>query len=414
MQAEAGRRPLLSVVVPTRNRTECVTSAIQSILEIQHPGLELVVQDNSDGRDLAAWIQANVRDARLRYSYTERPLSFIHNFDAAAHCATGEYLVFIGDDDGVNPEIMEAASWAQSKDLDALVVRPSAGYLWRGTGMASTLFTAVTGGVLTIGKFSGCVNDVDVENEMRRLVRNGGLYYLDTNLPKLYHGLVHRRCLAAVHERTGSYFGGLSPDTYASLAIACVARKVSAIDYPLTIPGASKASGAIIEGSIKKHSKELRDAPHFRHRGEYQWCEFVPRVYTVETLWVDSSVAALRAMGREDLVRSLNLPKLAAYCIRSNRGVVRPVVRDLALGLRRMGKSLLLGALQFLWNLALLGIGAGATYVRRALTRIRIILGAEVFRKIGGLDGMVEASNALTRYLRENGYRFADCILKSE
>ena len=58
------------------------------------------------------------------------------------------------------------------------------------------------------------------------------------NLPKLYHGLVRRRCLQAIHEKTGAYIGGLSPDIFASLSIACVAQRVMVTDYPLTIPGA--------------------------------------------------------------------------------------------------------------------------------------------------------------------------------
>ena len=241
---------------------------------------------------------------------------------------------------------------------------------------------------------------------MRSLVLNGGVYYLKFKLPKLYHGLVHRRCLKAVYEKTGSYVGGLSPDIFASLAIACIANRVVVTDYPLTIAGACAVSGSVVEGSIKRHSKKLEDAPHFRDRGEYRWCELVPRVYTPETLWVDSGVAALRAMGRADLVLLLNLPKLAAYCVAANRGVLRPVLRDLFMGLRITRKNPAIGAVAFGWSLL---TGPGTKFAGRAWRRVLMIFARRTEDRINGLVNMVEASHALTRYLKENGRSFADC-----
>lgn len=399
-------RPLLSIVIPTRNRIPYAMSAIQSILEIPDSTLELVIQDNSDCRGLEAWLQSNVCDPRLRYNYTDHPLSFVHNFNAAASLATGEYICFIGDDDGVNPEILEAASWARLENLDALVVKQSPGYIWCDKGIPSTLI----GGSLTITDFSGSIVDADMEEEIKILVRNGGLYYLDTNLPKLYHGLVHRRCLEAVHDKTGAYFGGLSPDTFSVLAVACVAKNVVVINYPLTISGVCRSSGSVVEGAIKKHSKKLEDAPHFRFRGEYHWCELVPRTYTVETLWVDSSIAALQAMGRDDLVRQLNLPKLAAFCIWANSGVVWPVMRDLFIGMRIMRKNQGIGTIQFAWSILLLMTGSGVKFVQRIWNRFLRCIGMRVVQRIGGIENMVEATHALTRYLKENGYRLSKCL----
>ena len=59
-------------------------------------------------------------------------------------------MCMIGDDDGVTPEIMEAACWARSEGLDSLAVRIKVNYLWPATGVPSTLFTKVTGGHLAV------------------------------------------------------------------------------------------------------------------------------------------------------------------------------------------------------------------------------------------------------------------------
>ena len=411
MEPQTETTPLLSIVIPTRNRMPYAISAIESILRNPHPGIELVIQDNSDSRGIETYVLANIEDSRLRYRYAPVPLSFVHNFNAAVELATGEYVSIIGDDDGVNPEIMEAAAWAKSHDLDCLAVNNTVNYLWEGTGAPSTVFTKVVGGALSVWDFEGTIDHADVRKELEKLMHNGGLYYLNFKLPKLYHGLVHRRCLAAVREKAGAYFGGLSPDIFASLAIACVARRVAVTDYPLTIPGACSTSGSVVEGAIKRHSRNLDDAPHFRFRGEYHWSELVPSIYCRETIWVDSGVAALRAMGRDDLVEQLNLPKLAAYCLAANRGVTRPVLRTLFTGLRITGRNRLAGAIHFAWSLM---SGPGVEFARRVWNRLLMIAGTRGVHRINGLANMVDVSNALGRHLAENRWKFEECARRSE
>jgi len=403
MERQREDSPLLSIVIATRNRIPYAISAIQSILEIQDTRLELVVQDNSDSRGLEAFVKDNLRDGRLRYQYTQSPLSFVGNFNAAVEMATGEYVCVIGDDDGVNPEILDAAAWAKSNSVDCLAIKTMVGYLWQGTGVSSTLFTKIVGGTLSIWDFRGFIMEANAEDEMQKFVRNGAASYLDLDLPKLYHGLVHRRCLQAIHRKTGAFFGGLSPDIFASLAIACVAGRVVTTDYPLTIPGACAVSGSVLEGSLKRHSRKLEDAPHLRHRGYYQWCELVPRVYTVETLWADSGINALLAMGRNDLVRQLNRPKLAAYCILANSGVTRAVLRDLFKGMLAEHENQALGLVRLIWCLI---TGPGLKFASRVWNRLLLITGKRSVRNIDGLESMTDVTHALVGYLNQGGLRF--------
>ena len=73
MECQAQTAPLLSIVIATRNRLPYAVSAIQSILEISDPRLELVVQDNSDVPVLEACGRDSIRDHRFRYRYTPTP-----------------------------------------------------------------------------------------------------------------------------------------------------------------------------------------------------------------------------------------------------------------------------------------------------------------------------------------------------
>jgi glycosyltransferase involved in cell wall biosynthesis len=395
--------PLLSIVIATKNRVPYAISAIDSILAIDSMALELVIQDNSDTLDLKDHVERRAFDPRLKYRYTPPPLSSIGNFNLALELATGEYVCLIGDDDGVNPEVLEAAAWAKSQSIDSLGGNCKVHYLWSGTGAPSTLFTKVSGEVLTISEFSGKIVMVDVEQQLQRLVRNGGVYYLDFHLPKLYHGLVRRACLEEIRARTGEFLGGLSPDIFASLSVACIAKRVAVTDYPLTIPGACAASTSVTEGAIRTHSKRLEDAPHFRSRDNYRWSEIVPRVYSVETIWADSGIAALTAMGRTDLVDKLNLPRLAAFCIYQNKGVAGMVLQGLMKWARARGQSVAITSVALLWNFL---AGPGCSFVKRGWNRLMLVCGRRAIDRISGVRNMVETTRTLTQYLNERGASF--------
>ena len=399
-------QPLLSIIIATRNRVPTAISAIQSILDIPDARLQLVIHDNSDSHDLKNYVKENVNDSRFRYRYTDEPLSMSGNFNMAMELASGEYICSIGDDDGVNPEILEATAWAKSQDLDSLSIRQTAHYLWPGTGMKSTLFTKVVGGSLQVMPFQGEIIQINLEKELKSLMRNGGLYYLRFNLPKVYHGIARRKCMDLIKEKTGEYFSGTSPDIFSSLALACVAKKAAIIEYPLTIPGHCR----IAENThhIKNaHLRPMECAPHFNNLGDYKWCDLVPFVFVGESVWLDSGILALRNMGREDLVKELNLPKLAAHFVGGYRGLNKTVMKTLFYGLEKTGVSKLKGFFLFLWGLY---TGPGVTLCRRAWSRIMLITGQEVCHQFSEVNDMRECTSILTKYLHENGHSFSACV----
>ena len=412
MTSSMQNSPLLSIVIPTRNNQKYAISAIISILSISAPDLELVVQDNSDSRDLEDHIRNNINDTRLRYNYTSTPLSFIDNCDAAVELASGKYLCLIGDDDGVNPEIIEATRWADMNDIDALKPTVRVSYLWPESGVSSILFTNVsTSGVFTIGPFSGKVIRPDPEVEMRKVVQGGGFKYLETEIPRLYHGIVKRECLNKVHGKIGAFFGGLSPDIFAALAIANFAKNVVSIDYPLTIAGVCKSSGSA-QSARGEHVGNLEDAPQFKYRGSYKWADIVPRFYSVETIWADSTVAALKALGRDDILPDFNLPLLAAHCVARHPKYKRIILRDMYNSFRTMNKNQLVGTFQFCYSLLLCRPGRELLIklIPKRIKRILLVLLRSKVTMINDVKDIVEATNTLTDYLRKNKKRFSDFV----
>ena len=295
-------KPLLSIIIPTRNRMIYAISAIQSILKIEDKRIELIVQDNSTNNELEIYIEENINDNRLIYHYDSREMSTVHNFNKSMDFVHGEYICFIGDDDGVNAEIIDATAWAKHNQLDALIGSGRIGYQWPNDRYS---------GKLIIYPYSGKTRRVNMEEELDRFLQSGGVYYLKYDLPKVYHGILKRECFDKVKDKLGYYFGGLSVDIFSSVALSLVAQNVVAIDYPLTIAGSSAASEQTHRTEESKRL-DLKDAPHFRARGAYTWSEKVPAVYSGPTIWAESGIKALEEFGRFDLIERIDEFSLAA------------------------------------------------------------------------------------------------------
>ncbi|MBP1928363.1 glycosyltransferase involved in cell wall biosynthesis [Methanolinea mesophila] len=315
-------------------------------MNIQDPDLELVVQDNSTTGELGEYLRNTTDDERLVYHYNPRPVSMIDNFECAVRSSSGRYLCCIGDDDGLNPGILEVARQADEEGWDAVIPAINVVYYWPGSLGRGSTKKDPDDGVLHINPYSADISFADSESELRRLVRDGGLNYFLAGIPRLYHGIVSRTVLHAIYETTGSHFGGLSPDVYIAVASAGYAKKVVTVNYPLTILGACEAS-ATAQSERGEHSGPLENAPHFQHREHYQWSTRVPCFYCVETIWADSMVAALTALGRHDLLREFNTTNLAAHCILYYPKYFPVIIRDMVRYFRETPTDLATGMVRF-------------------------------------------------------------------
>ncbi|PYI52940.1 glycosyltransferase [Paenibacillus flagellatus] len=403
------KQPLLSIIIPTRNRIPYAISAINTILSIKSDTLELVVQDNSDFCELKDYVRENIFDDRLVYNYESIPLSFVDNFNQAILLATGEYLCLIGDDDGINPEILDAVLWAKNNDISAIKPGLQAQYLWPGANISS-IATKVRGSTLTLAHFSGKIQEHDANEELLKLLREGGQKYYKNNLPKLYHGIVKRECMERIRELTGKYVGGLTPDIYIVVALATIVDKVIAIDYPLTIPGACVGSGSI-DSVTGKHTGKLEEAPHFRGHDHYTWAEEVPRFYSVETIWADSVVAALNDLKRPDILRYFYIEKLAAFCLTKYPAFYSEILNGMYRALRLKGLNPMLGTLNLIR--AVLS-GPVADFFSRVINKVRLKLFGKSSVRFEEVNDIVEATDTLIDHLKVNGLSFRKIVAYNE
>lgn len=387
-------KPLFSIIIATKNRQKYLLKAVESILEVSDNSFELVIQDNSDKDTLRQDLAKYKDDKRLVYRYTNEAFSFIDNFNASIELSSGEYLCLIGDDDGINPELFEIVKWMKANNIDALTGNLAANYRWANTGAPDTLFTKMTDSTLTVTHFKGDIFNVDIEDSLKKLMQNGATNYLEFYMPKLYHGVVRRSYFEKVREITGEYINGLSPDIYSSVSLACLIKNLVYVDYPITIPGVCAESGSIKEGQKKDHSKKLADAPHFKNRPNYIWSKEVPEIFCVQTIWADSCIAAVRDMGREDLMKYFDKYMLYANMIDADKSLKALLYEEDVK--TDDDKALLKKAYRN---------GPLSKFIKnRAIGRMKKIFKLERFNNFVELDTIVEATHKLTEYLKKHNF----------
>lgn len=397
--------PLLSIVIPTRNRLDYVKSSIQSVLRISGSQLQLAVEDNSDSDELKFWVRDNIFDQRLVYHHSSTPVSMSDNYDRAMSLATGEYICLIGDDDGVNPEIVEAARWAKEHDLDALVPTSPVHFVWPDLEMTSS--GAMAAGTVSVLPFTGELSYPDGEAEMRKCAKDAGQNF--HKLPKAYYGIVRKDCLEQVKRNTGTYFPGVSPDMAAAMAIASYATRICHIDYPLFVPGSSARSNAGLSG-LKKHIGWLRDQPHLPATCEQDWSDIVPVFYSVQTIWAEAAVHALRATGRTDILKDFNVPKLYSFCYIFHHMYLSGSRRSFYGALRAVGRGGFVGTVQFIyWFCYWWGLRA-----KSLMARLGGNSSIDQSYCKSGLNDIDEAVQAVTGYLAKEGRLFKKSVIQRD
>lgn len=301
-------QPLISILIATKNRQQYCLKAVESILDYDYQNMEVIVQDNSDEKTLDSLLKNYLSDDRLVYRYTPPPFSSIDNFNAVIELATGKYVCLIGDDDGITRNLFDVVEWANQHDIDSVSPKEFVHYIWPND---------TTNGKMVIPYSTNKVwQNVPITN-LQDLIEDGVIMYMKFNLPKLYHGLIRKDVLDKMKQKNGYYLGGLSPDIYAAVALSSLVNKNIVLDTAITIAGACPKS-TTIDNTTGKHSGRIEDAPHFRSRNNYIWDERVPRFYSVETIWAESAIKAIKEFNIPVDLEKLNTTRILASAMNTS------------------------------------------------------------------------------------------------
>jgi glycosyltransferase involved in cell wall biosynthesis len=231
----AGRAgyPLITIGVPTRNRSALLKKCLESIFAQTYQNIEVLVSDNASTDDTLAVLQS-VGDSRLRILSNPEDIGASENFANCVREARGDYLVLVSDDNTLDPLFLEKCARLirqapglpivlaafdiavlnefhrhQRRIVPGSLSRTLSTGIWGGTGLLKECFT----GRLTAAPLSVVVR-TDLMRESH-LFSSGYQCAADTGwfqaLLEGQAGLINERCAVyLVHDSAIS--AGISPD----------------------------------------------------------------------------------------------------------------------------------------------------------------------------------------------------------
>ncbi len=310
--------PLLSIVIPTKNRYETLIPTLNALLDnIVGNSYEIIVQDNSDNpTDVLGYLKQR-SDLRIQYAHQADSLSIVENTEAALFRARGEYITFIGDDDLVEPNILDFVQSFLDRDIEAVIYSP-AYYWWPSVRFVTPTRYHQPGAFWYPPSTSTAEQRINTANELKRVTSQGAVALFD--LPRVYHGVVRRRVLEAIKMRCGHYVNGASPDMALAIATAFEVSSHIKVDTPLTVYGASKNSGGGWTAA-QSHFGKISDQQHLPQYTKDLWSDRLPPIWSEHTIYPQTAMEVMRFMGRPDTLdygafyasMLVNEPHLRAY-----------------------------------------------------------------------------------------------------
>ncbi len=286
--------PLLSIIIPTKNRQYTAVFAVRSVLNIKSKKVEVVVQDCSDDASLGDMIATEFKgDIRVKYFHSgNETISLTQNWNLAIANTNGKYISGIGDDDAVLSYCLEAAEWMDKNDHDA-ALGPIITYIWKDAYIGSFSNSRLTHAV----NYSGEIFQVNLQQEFLKKSLFCGFGYTE-GLPNIYHGIVKRSLFEENKLVCGHYLDGTSFDVYNSVMLPQYASSFFYIDYPLTVRGVSGKSNAnrIVSKKFQAHFNEFKNL-HIP--------DILPRTLNAEVSIGESTIVALQDTKRKDLISKL-------------------------------------------------------------------------------------------------------------
>lgn len=302
-------RPLLSIVIPTKNRYSTLTNLVEKLLDWDSKDYEIIVQDNSDDNTVFKKILDNYKmDPRLKYFYNTQHVTVCQNAEDAIDNSTGEYVCFLGDDDGIIKQSLDIVKWMKKNEIDSLNCKQGA-YHWPEFRQKNYGQKRSLAGMLVYHSHNGDLYSQDPVLGLNSLLENGCLSL--NGITRVYHGIVSRNILNLLKKKTGTYFPGAIADMSSAIGLVFFAKKHYYLNFPLIISGASGASYAG-KGAEKNNHTIFEHQPWFAKETITEWSDRLPKRIVGQTVWPDTAINALKKVGRGDLISRLNYPIIYA------------------------------------------------------------------------------------------------------
>lgn len=234
--------PKLSVVIPTKDRADTLLHTLRTVTKQNYKNLEIIISDNAS-LDNTKEIVMSYTDERIKYNNTRIRLGMSENWEYGLSLVTGDYVMFLGDDDGLLPEACkDVAALIKSTGTEAIIWnKPN--YTWPSVNLMPNRLDLK------------CSYDL-IEmrgNIILKAVASGKTSY--GRLPVLYSGFVSTDIIRKIKNVSNNFFNSVTPDVYSGIVLAHELETYLYSMRPFSINGGSEHSNGI---SSKLDSKKAK------------------------------------------------------------------------------------------------------------------------------------------------------------
>lgn len=300
--------PKFSVVIPTRERAGTLRFALRTCLDQTFDDYEVVVSDNFSSPETRAVVD-ECGSPRVRYVRTAEPVAMSTNWEFGVGHARGEYVLVIGDDDGLLPHAL--------RELDALSRKPHAKAIRWAAAYYSWPDFALPGQSDYLRVPMGCA--LYERDGAEAIAAVAGFREFYTELPMLYNAAVHRDLLDALRRRTGRVFPHPIPDVYTGFAVAHAAGRYLSTTVPMTVSGQSGASNGVATLFNRGRSAIDREFSALNARDGLRSEPTVPDVPAFPHVPVADTFAFAKRVLFPELPFDLDRRELARACVAGAR-----------------------------------------------------------------------------------------------
>ncbi len=313
-----------SVVVPTRNRPDTLQSTLRTCVDQAWDSYEIIVSDNQSAGYETQTVTERLNCPRLQYYRTPAPLAMSDNWEFGLSKASGEYVIVLGDDDGLLPDSLPKIDQLLQATQAKLLRWDRVDYYWpscRLEGSANRLR-------IPLGE---CREDLDGRKVITDVAGDTVAF---TQLPTLYGGIAHRDLIAEFRRAARRVFSGTSPDVYAGFGLAYLAREYVSVSCPMSIMGLSGHSNGLActslggDGAIAEDFRRLNDLGGFRSDTR------APRLPVLQAIVADMFWQAKARLFPDDGELEVDRRALITTCARTLKGLRGSLSQDALQALR--------------------------------------------------------------------------------
>lgn len=222
---------LYSIVIPTRERADVLRHSIATVLALTRPNFELIVMDNFSSPETRHVVE-RFGHPQIRYVRAPRRLPMSDNWELGLEHAHGDYVMVLGDDDGIMPDALELAERVHARYPDLILSWMPVWWMWP-DGVYDSLRNYAQ------MHFGSHVDIVDSRAQLRDALASR----LDVSkLPAVYNAFVPRAVIERIRARLGRYFWADLPDTCSGIVNLCSTERFALSYRPLAVAAVSRHS----------------------------------------------------------------------------------------------------------------------------------------------------------------------------